>query len=67
MKIKAFGLLINGELDIHYDIYRTIKEVKYFNANYRNSYNDKNKAIIPITISYTLPKGKKVAKKRKLR
>ncbi len=67
MKIKAYGLLINGELDVHYDIYKTLKEAKHFNSNYRSASTDKNKVIIPVTVSYIVPKGKKVAKRDKVR
>ena len=67
MKIKAYGLLINGELDVHYDIYKTLKEAKHFSSNYRTASTDKNKVIIPVTVSYIVPKGKKVAKRGKVR
>lgn len=46
--IKAYALVIDGEVDIHYDLFDT----KTLAMSYRNNYNNKEGVIVPCTVTY---------------
>lgn len=49
--IKGYALLINGKLDINYDVYSTIELAKTTNSIYRNRNKHKTE-IVPCVITY---------------
>jgi hypothetical protein len=53
-KIKAYALLIDNKVDIHYDLFAT-KAM----ANKYNNYRRIQGTVIPCTLTYKLPKKSK--------
>lgn len=49
--LKGYALLIDGKLDINYDIYTTLELAKANNTSYRNGTKSKTK-IVPCVITY---------------
>jgi len=51
-KIKAYALLIDNEVDIHYDLFATKAMANEFKTEYRG----RQGTVIPCTLTYKLPK-----------
>lgn len=53
-KVKAWALLIDGELDVNYDIFDTAKMARRYRIGYRSG----KEQLVSVEITYTLPSKK---------